>query len=436
MQKLLVFRLFDYVLLFCVTLLVIIGVFFIYSSGVNSEGVSVSNEYFRQIIFAISGFLLMILCSIFDYRRFHRFIPIAYLIFLLILIYTAIFGKVVNGARSWLGIGTFGVQPSELGKIVYIIFLAWYLEQSQKTQGIKRFLTSAIIMILPLGLILIQPDMGTASVYLPIFLAMIFAAGIPKKYIILVISTGVLTILFTVLPILNEQILQQSLIFVRIFTEPNLRLIVIGSLSSISLIGIIGIFFYKNKYYYWITWVFGTLTLSYVGSILGTKVLQDYQILRLIVFLNPDIDPLGSGWNIIQSKIAIGSGGVFGQGFLQGTQSHYRFLPQQSTDFIFSILAEEIGYIGIFFVFVLYGVLFFRTLYIMKNTKNTFGYYITVGILSMFFFHFMINIGVAMGIMPITGIPLFFLSYGGSSLWTAMIAIGLLKNINFRRLDY
>ncbi len=436
MRKLIIFRLFDYVLLFCVTLLVIIGIFFIYSSGVNSEGISVSNEYIRQIFFAATGFILMILCSLFDYRRINRFVPTAFIIFIVVLIYTALFGKVVNGARSWLGIGTFGVQPSELGKIIYVLFLAWYLEKSQKTVPLKRFIYSLIIMCLPLGLILIQPDMGTAIVYVPIFLAMIFAAGIPNKYLILVLSTGILTIFFTVLPILNEEILQQSLIIVRVFTEQNLRLIVIGSLFSITLIGILGIFFYKNKYYYWITWIFGTLAVSYVASILASMVLQDYQILRLIVFLNPDIDPLGSGWNIIQSKIAIGSGGVLGQGFLQGTQSHYRFLPQQSTDFIFSILAEEIGYIGIFFVFVLYGILFFRTLYIMKNTKNTFGYFLTVGFLTMFFFHFMINIGVAMGIMPITGIPLFFLSYGGSSLWTAMIAIGLLKNINFRRLDY
>ncbi len=436
MKKLLVFKLFDYILFICVLSLVTIGIFFIYSSSVNSDGISVSNEYIRQIVFAGSGIIIMLTCAIFDYKRLARYIPFIFTAYLLVLIYTLFFGRVVNGARSWLGIGSFGIQPSELGKIVYIVFLAWYLERSQKTLPLKRFIISLCIMAAPMGLILIQPDMGTASVYLPIFLAMIFVAGIPIKYIVLIVCTGVISLLLTILPILNDEIFNQSIALSQVLVNSRLRLIVIVALGSISLIGLVGLFLYKNKYYYWITWIFGVLTTSFIASIFGGMILKDYQIKRLIVFLNPDIDPLGAGWNIIQSKIAIGSGGFLGQGFLQGTQSHYRFLPQQSTDFIFSILAEEIGFIGIFFVFVLFGVLFFRILYIMKNTKNTFGFYIEVGILAMFFFHFMVNVGVAMGIMPITGIPLFFLSYGGSSLWTAMIAIGLLKNINYRRLDY
>ncbi len=436
MKKLIIFRLFDYVLLFCVISLVTVGIFFIYSSSVNSDGISVSNEYIRQIIFASAGVVIMLLCAVFDYRRYARFIPWLYFAFIVVLIYTFIFGKVVNGARSWLGVGSFGIQPSELGKLIYIMFLAQYLERSQKTPPLKRFFIAIIIMIVPLGLILIQPDMGTASVYAPIFLAMIFAAGIPLKYILLVVSTGALTILLTILPYINEVLLVGPNTLSEVLQNTSLRLLVIGALGAITLIGIAGLLLYKHKYYLWITWFFGVLTVSFIASIFAGMVLQDYQIKRLVVFLNPDVDPLGSGWNIIQSKIAIGSGGLFGQGYLQGTQSHYRFLPQQSTDFIFSIMAEEIGFFGIFIIFAIYGLLFFRIIYIMKNAKNTYGYYIVVGILAMFFFHFMVNVGVAMGIMPITGIPLFFLSYGGSSLWTAMLAIGLLKNIYYRRLDY
>ncbi len=436
MKKPLVFRLFDFILFFPVIALVTIGVFFIYSSSVNSDGVSVSNEYIRQIIFASTGFILMMVCAAFDYRRFSRTIPIVFVAFLVVLIYTFLFGRVVNGARSWLGIGSFGIQPSELGKIVYILFLAWYLDRSHKTPTLKRFLISLIIMLVPLGLILIQPDMGTASVYLPIFLAMVFAAGLPIKYILMIVATGVISLFLTILPILNDEIFHNTIALSQVLVENRLRLIVIVALGSITLIGIVGLFLYKHRYYYWISCVFGVLTASFIASIFGGMILQDYQIKRLIVFLNPDIDPLGAGWNIIQSKIAIGSGGFLGQGFLQGTQSHYRFLPQQSTDFIFSILAEEIGFLGITFVFLLFGILFFRILFIMKNTKNTYGYFIVVGILTMFFFHFLVNVGVAMGVMPITGIPLFFLSYGGSSLWTGMIAIGLLKNIYYRRLDY
>ncbi len=436
MKKPLIFKLFDYVLFTCVILLVGIGICFIYSSSVNANGISVSNEYMRQIIFAVSGIVLMMFCAIFDYRKYKRFIPGVYAVYILVLLYTLVFGRVVNGAKSWIGFGGFGIQPSELGKIAFILFFAWYLERSQNTLPFKRFILSCVIMGVPFGTILIQPDMGTASVYLPIFLAMAFVSGIPTRYLMFLITVGVGAIVLTILPILNTEILHNSIPFAKALTDLKLLLLIIAGLGAVTLVGVVGNILYKKKFYYWITWGFGALTTSFIGSIVAGLVLKEYQIKRLIVFLNPDIDPLGSGWNIIQSKIAIGSGGSVGQGFLQGTQSHLRFLPQQSTDFIFSIIAEEIGFLGVFFIFAIFGVLFFRIIHIMKSTKNTYGYYIVAGIFAMFFFHFMVNVGVAMGLMPLTGIPLFFLSYGGSSLWTAMIAIGLLKNIYYRRLDY
>ena len=176
--------------------------------------------------------------------------------------------------------------------------------------------------------------------------------------------------------------------------------------------------------------------MALILSIPATKVLKDYQKDRLIIFLDPDIDPLGAGWNIIQSKRAIGSGSLFGQGFLQGKLSHLRYLPQQSTDFIFSIISEEWGFLGGFVVFAMYIIIMFRIVFIIKNTTNVYGYYIATGIMFMFFFHFIVNVGMAMGIMPITGIPLLFLSYGGSHLWTSMVAIGILMSINYRRLDF
>ncbi len=436
MKKLMIFKLFDYVLLSCVIFLVIIGIFFIYSSSVNAEGISVSNEYIRQIIFASTGLVLMMVCAVFDYRKFPRFIPGVFLVYILVLLYTLIFGRIVNGAKSWIGFGGFGIQPSELGKIVFILFFAWFLDRSKNMPPFKRFILSGVIVGLPFCLILIQPDMGTSSVYLPIFLVMAFVAGISIRYLLYLVIIGVGTIALTILPILNTEILHNSIPFARVLSDTRLVLLIIAGLGAITIVGIVGHILYKKQFYYWITWVSSAFALAFVGSIAADHLLKEYQIKRLIVFLNPDIDPLGSGWNIIQSKIAIGSGGSFGQGFLQGTQSHLRFLPQQSTDFIFSIIAEEIGFFGILFIFTLFGILFFRIIHIMNNTKNTYGYYIAAGILAMFFFHFMVNVGVAMGLMPITGIPLFFLSYGGSSLWTAMIAIGLLKNIYFRRLNY
>lgn len=435
-MKIRFFEIFDYVLLICVFLLILMGILFVYSSGVNSEQVSVSNEYIKQIIFACTGLPIMIFFAVFDYRRLERFVMPAFLALLVILVYTMLFGRFVNGARSWIGIGSFGIQPSEFGKIVYIVFFARYLERSENTPPFKRLLISFVIVAAPALLILMQPDMGTASVYFPVFIGMLFAAGIPAAYLGFIILTGVLTIVFTVIPVWQASILQKSIALLNIFTDSRLRIIVIITLSVVSLIGITGYLFYRNRYYHIITWLSGSFLAAFVGSIMGNKILKDYQIKRLIVFLDPYTDPLGSGWNIIQSKIAIGSGGIAGQGFLRGTQSHYRFLPQQSTDFIFSILSEEAGFIGSLFVFVLFLIILLRTVFIIRNTKNGFGYYIAVGILVMVFFHFVVNVGMVMGIMPITGIPLLFLSYGGSSLWTSMWAIGLLMSIHYRRLDF
>ena len=432
-MKLRIFELFDLILLMTMVLLITIGVVFIYSSSVNSAGISVSREYIRQIVFGSTGLVLMAAVAIFDYRKLVKQAPKLFIGMVLVLLYTGLFGKVVNGARSWLGLGNLGIQPSEFAKIVYIFFLAWYFERTDKLSDRRRFITSLCIMGVPLVLILLQPDLGTASVYIPIFLIMCFMAGIPSRYLFMVILTGVLTVVCTVLPVWESEILQRSIPILKVLTNQRLRFVIIAAAGTITLIGIIGYMLFKNKYYYWIAYCFGITTVALIMSIAAGKVLKPYQIQRLIIFIDPESDPLGAGWNIIQSKIAIGSGNMLGQGFLQGIQSHLRFLPQQSTDFIFSILSEEWGFVGGCVVFVLYLVILFRIISIIKGTKHLFGYYVASGILAMFFFHFIVNVGMVMGIMPITGIPLVFLSYGGSSLWTGMICIGILMSINFHQ---
>lgn len=435
-MKIRFFSLFDYALFVCVLLLTIIGIFFIYSSGVNSQKVLVSNEYIKQIFWAVSGIFLLFLVSLIDYRKIKRIIPWLYLALILVLIYTRLFGRYVNGAKSWIGIGGFGIQPSEFGKIVFILFLAWYLDKSENVEPKKRFFISLVIMLVPMGLILLQPDLGTSSVYIPVFLIMCFFAGIPLRFLTLFLATGVLTVVITVLPIWESEIVQKDIAIVNILTEPNLRLFIIAVCSAITVLSLLGRLFFKKDYYYWIAFVFAIVTMSLILSIGAGKVLKDYQIKRLIVFLDPQTDPLGSGWNIIQSKIAIGSGNIFGQGFLQGTQSHYRFLPQQSTDFIFSILSEETGFVGGLVVFALYLTIILRGFSVIKSTTDVFGCYIASGVCAMIFYHFIVNVGMVMGIMPITGIPLLFLSYGGSSLWVAMMSIGLLESVRLRRLDF
>jgi len=427
---------FDFILFVAMTLLIFLGILFIYSSGINSEGIQVSNEYIKQIIFASTGLVLIFLAILIDYRKIKRVIPYVYSFFILVLLYTTFFGRYVNGARSWIGIGTLGIQPSEFGKIVYILFFAWFLEKTENSRESKRFILSLLFLLLPMGIILLQPDLGTASVYIPIFLVMCYLARIRLRYILFILIFGLLTIVLTILPVWQDVIYQKELPILAILTVNKLRFVIILAMGSITIIALIGTILFQNKYYFWIVYIFGLITCALIASKVLGFVLKDYQIKRLIVFLDPQTDPLGAGWNIIQSKIAIGSGSIWGQGYLEGTQSHYRFLPQQSTDFIFSILSEEFGFVGSIFVFILFFIILFRILKIMKEATNSFGYYISGGILIMFFFHFIINVGMVMGIMPITGIPLMFLSYGGSSLWTAMLSIGIVLGIKLRRLEF
>jgi rod shape-determining protein RodA len=428
---------FDYLIFLSVILLTAIGISFIYSSGVNSDGVSLSNEYIKQLVWGATGIVFMFIVTLTDYRRYADRTFIMYVVAMVLLVYTSLFGRYVNGAKSWLGIGDYGIQTSEFTKLIYILFLAYYLDKSERIEAqFARFLKSALIMGIPMLLILMQPDLGTAAVYLPIFLAMCFMAGIPLRYIGMVFFCGGLTILFTIAPLWVAHIIKKPVPIVRVLTDMRFTLVAVLSLGVVTVLAMIGRITFKAKYYYWIAYATGILTVALILSLGASHVLKEYQIMRLIVFLDPSIDPLGSGWNIIQSITAIGSGGPFGLGFLKGTQSHYRFLPEQSTDFIFSILSEEWGFIGGFLVLSLYSVILARGVVVMRKAENNFGVLVASGIVSMFFFHFIVNVGMVMGMMPITGIPLLFLSYGGSSLWMAMIAAGLLMSINLRRLSH
>ena len=428
---------FDLIILLCVIVLVSTGIAFIYSSGVNSDGILVTNEYVKQIVWAGIGMVFLAFFALTDYRKCERISGWLFVVLLLVLVYTRLFGRYVNGAKSWLGIGDFGVQPSEFGKIIFILFLAKYLNGSANENPLKRLIISAVIFAVPTLLILAQPDLGTATVYIPIFFFMCFMAEIPLTYLMFLFGICASTVFFTILPVWNEYIAHNSVVLITTLSDFKLKMILILAAAAICAISIVvRYYFHGRKYYFWIAYFSAIIFIGLICSSGAGKVLKDYQIRRLIVFMDPSVDPLGSGWNIIQSKIAIGAGGAFGRSFLHGTQSHYRFLPQQSTDFIFSILSEEMGFAGGAVVFVLYMIIMWRTIVIIKNTSNKFGMYIASGILGMFVIHFFINVGMVMGIMPITGIPLLFLSYGGSSLLTAMSCIGLLMSINSRKFDF
>jgi rod shape determining protein RodA len=424
----------DFAILGVALGLTALGILSIYSSGVTAEGVHVSNEYVKQLLWAVTGLALLALVSLIDHQRMKDYSPFIYALFILQILYVRFFGRTVNGAKSWVGLfGDYGIQPSEFMKLATILLLAQYLADSGHRSSFRRLLVSFAIMLLPVLIIISQSDMGTALVFFPIFIFMIFIAGLDRRYIVFIIAAILATAVLTILPLWEKYILKAPTSFLFVLYQGPYVFYLIGACSLILALSAWGWVSFKKKYYFWIAYIALLVAGSLVAATLARKALKEYQIMRLIVFLNPSIDPRGSGWNILQSITAIGSGGLLGKGFLQGTQSHYRYLPQQSTDFIFSIIAEEWGFIGGFAVFSLYYILMRRCANLLKTAKDSYAINIVAGILGMIFFHFMINVGMVMGIMPITGIPLFFLSYGGSSLWAIMIAVGLLLGISARR---
>jgi rod shape determining protein RodA len=424
----------DYPLLLAAIVLSVFGVLFIYSSGITSQGVLVSGEYLRQIVWVGSGLILAIVLAMVDYRRLRDLSLYLYLGTLALLLYTCLFGRLVNGARAWIGIGRFGIQPSEFAKITTILFLARYLDNTRRfAAAFSRMFFSCVIVFVPMGLILIQPDFGTSLVFIPILLVMTFIAGVSIRYVLFLGTCIMLTGILTVLPLWQTHILRNTLPLLMIFSSPKFIAIAIFVFSAVAAIALFGHVKYRKKYFFWIVYTMTMIVLSLGASFLSHRVLKDYQIMRLIVFLDPDVDPRGAGWNIIQSVTAIGSGGLTGKGYLHGTQSHYRFLPQQSTDFIFSIFTEEWGFLGGLLVFALFLLICLRLVRLMKITQDSFGSCIAAGLSAMYGFHFLVNVGMTMGIMPITGIPLLFMSYGGSAVISAMTGVGLSLSIHIRR---
>ena len=428
---------FDITLFTATFFLMIAGILFVYSSGVTAAGEVYSFEYVRQIIWVVSGLLILLGFSLFNYNRLRGLSPYFYLGCIVLLIVTLIIGREVNGAKSWLGIGELGIQPSEFMKIATILLLANFLVYvGQRIRQLKFFLLAFLISLVPVLVILLQPDMGTALVYFPIFVVMTFFAGARIRHIVFLIATGLLVVMLSIMPGFEEVIFGEQVPVFAVFTDRRILLFFMGSLLLMCLVSLWGHLVFKKKYFYWVGYVTLILAVSILGLLLARRVLKEYQIMRLLIFLNPYIDPKGAGWNIIQSVTAIGSGGFSGKGFLMGTQSHYNYLPQQSTDFIFSILAEEWGFVGGIFVILLFLIIILRGIRILTHAKDSFAIQIGAGVVAMIFFHVFVNVGMTMGIMPVTGIPLFFLSYGGSSLWTASIGIGILLNIYMRRYNY
>lgn len=423
----------DYYLLTATLLLCAIGILAIYSSGVDAEGRMSSDEYLKQIIWFVIGLFLLVGAALVDFSRFKDVSWLIFLSAIILLVITRFLGKEVNGARSWLGFAGFGIQPSEFAKIATVLMLARYLDTAEFESSVKKLAFTGLILCIPLGLILSQPDFGSALVFFPAALVMLTIADVDLKYILFGVFSVLGIFLFLSVPLYASHHPNSENVLFILFNQDIIMILAFSLIVAISIISGIGWQKYKKRYYYWISYLLAIFGFSIAGTVIAQKVLKSYQIERILVFIDPSLDPKGSGWNILQSITAIGSGGFLGKGFLQGTHSHARYIPQQSTDFIFSIIAEEFGFLGSMALFALYAIIFIRCINLIETARDKYSQLVVGGIFGIFAFHFMINIGMAMGIMPVTGIPLYFISYGGSALWSGLISIGVLMGISSRR---
>lgn len=339
------------------------------------------------------------------------------------MILVLVIGQTVSGSQRWLVIGSITFQPSEISKLILIITIA-NLISKKNIFKIKDLLSIFIHVAIPMFLIFKQPDLGTSLVFIFITIGML-----------LVSSLNILIILAFLSPILSV-----------ILYIMNFHLWLIYIITLICLVIYEYYLNYKkysiNKKIFFIKKIpFKSIIIFCINTLIGMFIpiiwglLKDYQKNRLLIFLNPEKDPLGAGYHVIQSQIAIGSGGIWGKGFLHGTQTQLDFIPVQHTDFIFSVIGEEFGIIGGISLLILYTIIIWRGLYIAMKAPDEFGKLIATGITSMLVFHIFVNIGMVVGLMPVTGIPLPFISYGGTYLLINLILIGLLENISMKRLD-
>jgi len=426
----------DYLLFFSFITLTILGILTIYSAGGSAGDTrAVEQQHIKQIYWALTGIVIFILLLFIHYQKMGEHAFIIYLCGILLLVLTLLFGKRIRGAKSWLTIiGGFGFQPSEFVKISVILLLAKFLERiGDEIKELKNVFLALGMIFLPIGLILLQPDFGTALVYLPIGLIMLFFAGIKYIHLFsLLIIFGIATIL-PLLTTFSKLTHATSLAFLGMLDDPKVIFLIALLFGILSIIFFVLFKIFKKDFISKSMKIFLIFFSGLLLSALFSRWLKPYQKERLVVFLRPTIDPFGSGYNIIQSKIAVGAGGLFGKGLLGGTQSQLGFLPERSTDFIFSIYAEEWGFMGAFFLLTLYALFLYRGIMIIHDTKDTYGQLVAAGIVGMFLFHIIINVGMTIGIMPITGIPLPFMSYGGSFILTCIAATSILYNIEMRR---
>jgi rod shape determining protein RodA len=397
----------DFSVLFAVVALIGIGLVAIYSSTYNNP--AAKGNFEKQIIFVVISFIVFFIVYSLPTRFFKAAAFPAYLLSILLLLAVMLIGRRVYGAKSWITIGSLGFQPAEFAKIGTILMLAYFLSKPNiNLDSLKDIIFALIIGFIPVFLILIEPDLGTSLVFFVIILVMLFWKGISFFGLFLVLSPMFVSIsaLFGVYYFIGAiLIVAASLVFFKkdIFFS--------GSILGLNL----GAGFFADYLY---------------------KALSPHQQKRIQTFINPSADPLGAGYNAMQARLAIGSGGFWGKGFMHGNQTQLQFIPEQWTDFIYCVIGEEFGFIGAVLVLSLFLVIFLRLLRLASVSKDEFLSLTLIGIISVYLIHLIINVGMTIGIMPVIGIPLPFVSYGGSFLLVDMIMLGIAANIFRTRKAY
>lgn len=398
--------------------LVIAGWFNIYAA-VYDEQAAVSIFDFsinsgKQLVWIGTALILITIIMVADYRIYENLSWVLYIILLVLLIVTPFIGKEVKGQVLTIGFGSFRIQPSEFAKFTTALALAKYMERpSVDLTQFKQQLKVLTIIFVPIILIMLQPDTGTAMVYTAFFI-MLYREGMPQRYYVL----GLTFIAVSLLALGIEN----NLYLVAAVAAVVLILIFMGKKKISRIVGLT---------------LLGALIVGYIYSLdYVVSKLPAHQQNRIMVLFNPDLDPLGVGWNVTQSKIAIGSGGFTGKGYLEGTQTKFDFVPEQHTDFIFCTLGEEFGWLGSLVVITLFCSLLIRLVILAERQKNRFSRVYGYGVISIIFFHFMINIAMTIGLFPVVGIPLPFFSYGGSSLWSFTILLFIFIKLDSHRIQF
>ena len=394
----------------CVTLtLMTFGVFLVYSATMNEEMVFYDARWFRQILYFVTGIAIAIGLVFVKIDWLKRAAVPSYVFALLLLVFVLIFAGDVKGAGRWIDLKIIKLQPSEFAKIAYLITISYWLSKHPVSlHNLKTFLVPLGLFIVPFLLVLKQPDLSTALVFTAMTFVGFFFAGLTFTDLFLIVSP-VLSVLFLHSQSMVFQVLWGMLICVVVFSV--LRRHLSKKLSGV---------------------IIATNILAGYASSMVWNMLEPHQQKRVNTFLDPMSDPLGDGYQVLQSLTAIGSGGIGGKGFGNGSQTNLSFLPEEHTDFIFSVLGEQFGFVGCAAVLVLFTLFLWRASSICRTNDDPFVTLVTMGASTIFLFHITVNIAMTIGLMPVTGLPLPFLSYGGSFALVCMFLVGLLMCLRYQ----